>query len=1016
MVKLQKKAWCVFLSVLLAVGSLLCFSASFTAAGESTVYFQAPEDWGSVYCYAWKNGGGQGNENGTWPGLVMENVSGNIYRYTFTGGFSKLVFSDNGNNQTQTPDLDFPGDGMMYVYASKEWTRYTGEEVTPPPAPSGELVEDPSFESGSGFWTYVTGMERTPERSHSGGTSVQSNARGLNGVALFSSRVIPVTPNTEYRLSGYIFRGDGSSWAYLDMNDIGGELQIRAQSYGKWEYVTGLWNSGANTSVQIRGVVERDYHQTSPSYQGITADNWFDDISFSAVSYPEYSEEPPQIPSESQSWTLENSDTRMVLKESGGRQYITELVNKENGYSWIDSASEVPMLNKVSGGNITWAFSGAQLDRINGTKLTLRFTSENPALQLDSVWEVNGQGPVYHYSELLNLTGGQVVVASEDVRAGDALLNIPRDTTAYRFNRSRFNNGLDAQFTKGVLAQKVTQNLTLRSPVENSWETNTGILPFQMLQSGGHGLYFGYEWSYGEILARTQKNAGKLRLSASLGENKEEITRESGQRFLVPGVFYGTYCGGADDGSNQMKRWFWDNQMTRTLRENKSEPPIELHIPGYSEAALTGFLNKYDVASWGVGLLKMDYWWTVPSSPGDINSGFDSYLEQQWLPDAGKWPNGMTFGTITKNRYPGMQNSLYMCDTYQGVDIGTKEGREKQIAALSRRIEDWQIDYWRSDFDVEAPNTYASHEGLLYILDTLSNKYSNFRYESCSAGGALKDFSTLKRMTFMTMEDSGGALNHRMAFYANSYMVNPLQLKFDLGYDWTSAEDAPYISQYPREWAYHVLRTAMMGSMMASAVGREMTQVEINAAKESFALYNSRQRDILRGGDVYHILPMPDGVNWDGMQFYNNDIGKGSVFLFKNRDSGGSRKTIKLDGLNPESVYTLTFEDRPALNCVKTGKELMEAGVAVTGMDKPYDTEIIWIEKSGGEAGYTPGDVDNNGKIDLTDVLMVQKHLAKVIELTDTQRKAADVTKDGIVAIDDVLRIQMKLAHIIEEF
>ena len=94
----------------------------------------------------------------------------------------------------------------------------------------------------------------------------------------------------------------------------------------------------------------------------------------------------------------------------------------------------------------------------------------------------------------------------------------------------------------------------------------------------------------------------------------------------------------------------------------------------------------------------------------------------------------------------------------------------------------------------------------------------------------------------------------------------------------------------------------------------------------------------------------------------------------------------------------------------------MNAGVTVTGMDNPYDTEIIWIEKTGGEEEYTLGDVDNNGKIDLSDVLAVQKYLAKAITLTGTQINAADVTRDGIVAIDDVLRIQMKLAHVIDEF
>lgn len=1015
MVRTQKKLCCVLMSLLAALSSLCCFSAGFHAAAADTVYFQAPDGWSDVRCYAWNNGGGQ---NAGWPGQAMQQESGNIYRYTFQDSYEKVIFNNGGDNQTQTADLDFPGGGMMYVYQSGSWVRYSGEPAgpEPDPAPAGELIGDPSFENNNGFWSFVTGMSRTGERVHTGANAVKSSVRGMNGVALFTSGAIAVTPHTDYRLSGYIYRGDDSSWAYLDMNDIQGELQVRAQTYGKWQYVTGVWNSGGNTSVQIRGVVERDYHQTSSAYQGITSDVWFDDISFCKEVHPSYPEESPELPAGSLSWTLANKDVRMTLSTAQGREYITELTNLKNGYSWIDRAAQSPLLNKVSGKDISWSYQGAQVDDSDGKTVTLRYQSIDPALILDSVWEIKDEGPVYHYSQLTNQTGGTVTVNAGDITAADSLLGVPDGVTAYRFNRSRFHNGLDSQFTTGVLTQQVTKDMYLRSPIENSWETNTGVLPFELLQSDGHGLYFGYEWSYGEILMRTQSDKNKLRLSAALGEVKEEITRENGETFAVPGVFYGAYSGGADDGSNQMKRWFWDNQMTQSLRENKNEPPVEMHVPGYSEAELTSFLHKYDVASWGVGLLKMDYWWTVPTTAGDPNSGFDSVKEQQWLPDPGKWPNGMTYGTITKNMYPGLLNSLYMCDTYQGVDIGTREGRQRQIAALSQRIEDWQIDYWRSDFDVEAPNSYTSHEGLLYILDTLSDKYDNFRYECCSAGGALKDFSLLKRMTFMTMEDSGGALNHRMAFYANSYMINPLQLKFDLGFDWTSPEDAPYIAQNPEEWAYYVLRSAMMGSMMAGSVGREMTQTEITAAKESFALYNARQCDILRGADVYHILPMPDGVNWDGMQFYNKDIEKGSVFLFKNRESGGTQKTIRLDGLQNNAIYTLAFEDRPALNCTKTGKELMENGINVTGMDRVYDSEIIWIEKTGGEEIYTLGDVDGSGTVDIADVLMVQKHLAKFITLTGVQQKAADVTKDGKVTIDDVVRIQKKIAYIIDEF
>ena len=50
-------------------------------------------------------------------------------------------------------------------------------------------------------------------------------------------------------------------------------------------------------------------------------------------------------------------------------------------------------------------------------------------------------------------------------------------------------------------------------------------------------------------------------------------------------------------------------------------------------------------------------------------------------------------------------------------------------------------------------------------------------------------------------------------------------------------------------------------------------------------MYKERQRPILRGGDTYHVLPYPDGANYDGMQYYNTKLRKGdaSVTLLRPR-------------------------------------------------------------------------------------------------------------------------------------
>ena len=66
--------------------------------------------------------------------------------------------------------------------------------------------------------------------------------------------------------------------------------------------------------------------------------------------------------------------------------------------------------------------------------------------------------------------------------------------------------------------------------------------------------------------------------------------------------------------------------------------------------------------------------------------------------------------------------------------------------------------------------------------------------------------------------------------------------------------------------------------------------------------------------------------------------------------------------------------------------------------------------------GVLYGDVNNDGKISVADVLTVQKHLASVITLTEQQAAAADVDGDRHVTLQDVLLVQKYLANVIVSF
>ena len=92
-------------------------------------------------------------------------------------------------------------------------------------------------------------------------------------------------------------------------------------------------------------------------------------------------------------------------------------------------------------------------------------------------------------------------------------------------------------------------------------------------------------------------------------------------------------------------------------------------------------------------------------------------------------------------------------------------------------------------------------------------------------------------------------------------------------------------------------------------------------------------------------FPMADGINWDGLEYFNAGINKGSVFLFKPSTNAvdGDSKVIKLKGLVRNKRYTLVFQDRTALNRTMTGQQLMNIGITVTGMTGTKASDIIWI-------------------------------------------------------------------------
>ena len=96
----------------------------------------------------------------------------------------------------------------------------------------------------------------------------------------------------------------------------------------------------------------------------------------------------------------------------------------------------------------------------------------------------------------------------------------------------------------------------------------------------------------------------------------------------------------------------------------------------------------------------------------------------------------------------------------------------------------------------------------------------------------------------------------------------------------------------------------------------------------------------------------PDGVPWDGIEYYSAALGRGVLYAFRGSAPDQPAHRFRFRGLTPGSRYALKFQDQgAAANRVQTGEVLMRQGVAVT-LKWPLSSELVFFEQV--QSGDTP--------------------------------------------------------------
>ena len=238
---------------------------------------------------------------------------------------------------------------------------------------------------------------------------------------------------------------------------------------------------------------------------------------------------------------------------------------------------------------------------------------------------------------------------------------------------------------------------------------------------------------------------------------------------------------------------------------------------------------------------------------------------------------------------------------------------------------------------IEPSSTDVSYHSVLSyynIYSQLRKRHPNLLLEICDNGGRMVDFGSAAHGDYFSITDSYDPLSNRQAFYDASHVL-PAAMLEDYEMKWAT----PNIENF-----LYMLRSGMMGWTTIMQDTTAWTPQQHEVAQEEFATYKKYLRPLIRDADLYHISPRPDGVHWDGMEYFNPATGQGVVYAFRGFETSQSRHIFHLRGLSVTHQYQLRFHDHTNPDRIISGRDLMQHGLPVH-MSLPISSELIFLSE-----------------------------------------------------------------------
>jgi hypothetical protein len=692
---------------------------------------------------------------------------------------------------------------------------------------------------------------------------------------------------------------------------------------------------------------------------------------------------------------LSTADTSIVVE--AGEHAARLMILTGHGVRWHNRGSEtLPTRVEVRGAVRTpvWRLDRSA-SRFDPGNIEVAYVADSPHLKLLWRWRARSDhGPIEHNVSIENLSSETVWLPLQPSLQWD--WQIAAGTALQRF---WVEKGADSPSAEGTHLDALRDgdawegtSSTYARPIAHRARE---MIPYVLIEEPGQrqrGWYAGIEFS-GRTRISLERRGTSLRGDAGLnplpGPYKTRVT--PGGVFETPTVFLGAFEGGPDGAGNILRRWVRAVlNNPRTVRDPSY--PLLVNNSWGSGMAVTQDLAQRMIgesAQLGLEMFHLDAGWFRDvgdwhANPEKFPHGIASIADFAhahglkfglWIdwtqagtshaPGALNVHDAATRNWLIADPPAGWQHS----EPFKGItiDLGAPSAKAWAAHQLERVVSDYRLDMLEQDgylvaqgsaradhlaapaepatlrtFEdsgyvwVEGSNStdvsYHATRAYYAIYEQLRAHHPSLLLELCNDGGRMVDFGSAAHGDYFSMTDTYDPLSNRRAFYDASYVLPPAMLE-----SYVAKFPAPRIENFR-----YALRSGMLGWFSLMLDASQWTVEQRSAAREEFARYKAALRPLIREADLFHVAPRPDGVHWDGIEYYSAKLRHGVLYAFRGSGDEAMHR-FHLLGLNPSSRYRVHFQDH-ASTLVRSGEVLMQAGVDVA-LPLPLSSELIFIEE-----------------------------------------------------------------------